>query len=322
MALSTALLLGATAQAKFPAEGLVKTASSGVIQGKAVLMKAYSADLHDSKLARIRSNKFIASMAKKDSGASWEINVLTDGEYIIEAWHAFPWTASATAQYELQCGSAAPFLWKVPTTGGAEFDGGIYHLGSMNLTKGKQTFTFKKKGRDGIYLRYIRLIPASIFPTVQPAAGGKITLMPENCHITHALAKDPGKFTVLSHFNSVSRDIDTKKGGTYTVTMDYAIASPASTLLKIGYSINGKLTEFTFPGTGGRTRFTKHSPGTITLPPGKCTLTMKGITSGAETKSILLTPEASIPGTRTRGIGVPDGERNNPGTIFYVPRRM
>lgn len=70
LALSAALLLGATAQAKFPAEGLVKTASSGVIQGKAVLMKADSADLHDSKLARIRSNKFIASMAKKDSGAS------------------------------------------------------------------------------------------------------------------------------------------------------------------------------------------------------------------------------------------------------------
>lgn len=65
LALSAALLLGATAQAKFPAEGLVKTASSGVIQGKAVLMKADSADLHDSKLARIRSNKFIASMAKR-----------------------------------------------------------------------------------------------------------------------------------------------------------------------------------------------------------------------------------------------------------------
>lgn len=74
--------------------------------------------------------------------------------------------------------------------------------------------------------------------------------MPENCHVTRALAKDLGKFNVLSHFNSVSWDIDAKKGGTYTVTMDYAIAAPTSTL------------------------------------------TMKGITSGAETKSILLTPEA------------------------------
>lgn len=146
LALSASLLLGAAAQAKFPAEGLVKTASAGVIQGKAVLMKAEDADLADSKLARIRSNKFIANMAKKDSGANWEINVPNDGEYIIEAWYAFPWTASATAQYELQCGSGAPFLWKVPTTGGAEFDGGIYHLGSMNLTKGKQTSPLRKKG--------------------------------------------------------------------------------------------------------------------------------------------------------------------------------
>lgn len=60
----------------------------------------------------------------------------------------------------------------------------------MNLVKGKQTFTLKKKGRDGIYIRYIRLIPVSIFPVVQPAASGKITLLPENCLITHALAKD------------------------------------------------------------------------------------------------------------------------------------
>ena len=86
-------------------------------------------------------------------------------------------------------------------------------------------------------------------------------------------------------------DIETKKGGTYTVTTDYAIAAPASTLLKIGYSVNGNLEEFTFPGTGGWTKFAKYSPGGITLPPGKCTLTVKGITSGAETKSNMLVPE-------------------------------
>ena len=61
-------------------------------------------------------------------------------------------------------------------------------------------------------------------------------------------------------------------------------------LFRSGYSINDKLTEFTFPGTGGWSRFVKHSPGVLTLPPGKCTLTVKGITSGAETKSIVLAP--------------------------------
>ncbi|MCC8149709.1 hypothetical protein [Akkermansia sp.] len=284
------LLICGTVQAKFPAEGLIKTASSGIIKGKAVLMKAEDADLVDSKLAKINSNKFIASMAKKDSGGSWEVNIPNDGEYIIETWYTFPWTASASAQYELKCGSSAPFLWKVPTSGGGAADGGIYHIGRMNLTKGKQTFTLKKKGRDGIYLRYIRLIPAAIFPVVQPGASGKITLLPENCLVTRALAKDVGKFIILSHFNSVSWDIYTKEEGTYTVTTDYAIASAASTLFKIGYSVNDQLTEFTFPGTGGWSRFVKYSPGTLTLPPGKCTLTIKGITSGAETKSVVLTP--------------------------------
>lgn len=292
LTLTASLLFCAAAQAKFPADGLVKTSSSSTNKGKAVLMKAEDADLADSKLAKIRPGRFIASMAKKDSGASWEINIPNDGEYIIETWYAFPWTASASAQYELQCGSSAPFLWKVPTSGGGEADGGIYHPGRMNLTKGKQTFTLKKKGKDGIYLRYVRLIPAAIFPVVQPSADGKITLVPENCLITRALAKDVGKFNVLSHFNSVSWDIYTKKGGLYKVTTDYAIAEPPATLLKIGYSINDKLTEFTFPGTGGWSRFTKHSPGTVTLPEGKCTLTVKGITSGAETKAITLTPEA------------------------------
>lgn len=57
------LCLGA--QAKFPAEGLIKTASSGAIQGKAILMKAENAELVDSKLERIHSNKFIAGMAKR-----------------------------------------------------------------------------------------------------------------------------------------------------------------------------------------------------------------------------------------------------------------
>lgn len=82
----------------------------------------------------------------KDSGASWEINVAQDGEYILEAWYTFPWTATASARYELKCGNSAPFLWNVPTSGGGEADGGIYHLGRMNLVKGKQTFTLKKKG--------------------------------------------------------------------------------------------------------------------------------------------------------------------------------
>ena len=288
--LNASLLLCAAVQAKFPADGLIKTAASGAIQGKTVLMKAENAELSKSKLAKIRSVKFIAGMAEKDSGASWEINVAQDGEYILEAWYTFPWTATASARYELKCGDSAPFLWNVPASGGGEADGGIYHLGRMNLVKGKQTFTLKKKGRDGIYIRYIRLIPASIFPVVQPAASGKITLSPENCLITHALAKDAGKFNILSHFSSVSWEIFTKNGGTYTVTTDYAIADPASTLFKLGYSINDKLTEFTFPGTGGWSRFVKHSPGVLTLPPGKCTLTVKGITSGAETKSIVLAP--------------------------------
>lgn len=288
--LPASLLLCMTAQAKFPADGLVKTASSGIVQGKAILMKAEDAELSKSKLAKIQSSKFIAGMAEKDSGASWEVNVANDGEYVIEVWYTFPWTASATAQYELKCGGSAPFMWNVPTSGGGTADGGIYHLGRMNLAKGKQTFTLKKKGRDGIYVRYIRLIPAAIFPVARAAASGKITLLPENCLVTRALAKDMGKFTVLSHFNSVSWDIYTKKGGTYTITTDYAIADAPSTLFKLGYSVNGQLTEFTFPGTGGWSRFVKYSPGTITLPPGKCTLTVKGITSGAETKSVVLTP--------------------------------
>lgn len=126
---------------------------------------------------------------------------------------------------------------------------------------------------------------------VQPTAGGKIILTPENCFISHAQAKDLGKFNVLSHFSSVSWDIETKKGGTYTVTTDYAIAAPASTLLKIGYSVNGNLEEFTFPGTAAGPNLPNTLPGGITLPPGKCTLTVKGITSGAETKSIMLVPE-------------------------------
>lgn len=288
--LSASLFLCTALQAKLPADGLTKTASSGAVKGKAVLMKAEDGDLVDSKLTRIGPGRFIAGMAKKDSGASWEVNVANDGEYVIEAWYTFPWTATASAEYKLKCGDSAPFLWKVPTSGGGAADGGIYHLGRMNLVKGKQTFTLKKKGRDGIYIRYIRLIPVSLFPVVRPAASGKITLVPENCLITRALAKDAGKFNVLSHFNSVSWDIFTKNGGTYTVTTDYAIAEPSSTLLKIGYSINDKLTEFTFPGTGGWSRFVKHTPGVLILPPGKCTLTVKGITSGAETKSIVLAP--------------------------------
>lgn len=288
--LPACLLLGMTAHAKFPADGLIKTASSGMIQGKAILMKAEDAELSKSKLAKIQSSKFIAGMAEKDSGASWEINVANDGEYIIEIWYTFPWTASASARYELKCGNSAPFLWNVPTSGGGAADGGIYHLGRINLAKGKQTFALRKKGRDGIYVRYIRLIPTAIFPVVQPAASGKITLLPENCLITHALAKDVGKFIILSHFSSVSWDIYTKKGGAYTVTTDYAIADAPSTLFKLGYSVNDQLTEFTFPGTGGWSRFVKHSPGIITLPPGKCTLTVKGITSGAETKSVVLAP--------------------------------
>ena len=161
--LNASLLLCAAVQAKFPADGLIKTAASGAIQGKTVLMKAENAELSKSKLAKIRSVKFIAGMAEKDSGASWEINVAQDGEYILEAWYTFPWTATASARYELKCGDNAPFLWNVPTSGGGEADWGIYHLGRMNLVKGKQTFTLKKKGRDGIYIRYIRLIPASIF---------------------------------------------------------------------------------------------------------------------------------------------------------------
>lgn len=120
-------------------------ASSGAIQGKAILMKAENAELADSKLERIHSNKFIAGMAKKDSGASWKINVPNDGEYILEIWYVFPWTASASAQYELQSGSAPSFVWKVPTNGGGINDGSIYHPGSMKLTKGKQTFTIRKK---------------------------------------------------------------------------------------------------------------------------------------------------------------------------------
>lgn len=52
-------------QAKFPVEGLIKTASSGAIQGKAILMKAENAELAGSKLERINSNKFIAGMAKR-----------------------------------------------------------------------------------------------------------------------------------------------------------------------------------------------------------------------------------------------------------------
>ena len=161
--LTSSLFLCLGAQAKFPAEGLIKTASSGAIQGKAILMKAENAELVDSKLERIHSNKFIAGMAKKDSGASWKINVPNDGEYILEIWYVFPWTASASAQYELQSGSAPSFVWKVPTNGGGINDASIYHPGSMKLTKGKQTFTIRKKGRDGIYVRYIRLIPTDIF---------------------------------------------------------------------------------------------------------------------------------------------------------------
>lgn len=48
--LTSSLFLCLGIQAKFPAEGLIKTASSGVIQGKAVLMKAENAELADSKL--------------------------------------------------------------------------------------------------------------------------------------------------------------------------------------------------------------------------------------------------------------------------------
>lgn len=287
--LNASLLLCAAVQAKFPADGLIKTAASGAIQGKTVLMKAENAELSKSKLAKIRSVKFIAAWRKKTPAQAGKQRRPRRGIHL-EAWYTFPWTATASARYELKCGNSAPFLWNVPTSGGGEADGGIYHLGRMNLVKGKQTFTLKKKGRDGIYIRYIRLIPVSIFPVVQPAASGKITLLPENCLITHALAKDAGKFNILSHFSSVSWEIFTKNGGTYTVTTDYAIADPASTLFKLGYSINDKLTEFTFPGTGGWSRFVKHSPGVLTLPPGKCTLTVKGITSGAETKSIVLAP--------------------------------
>lgn len=78
--LNASLLLCAAVQAKFPADGLIKTAASGAIQGKTVLMKAENAELSKSKLAKIRSVKFIAGMAEKDSGASWEINVAQDGE--------------------------------------------------------------------------------------------------------------------------------------------------------------------------------------------------------------------------------------------------
>lgn len=84
--LNASLLLCAAVQAKFPADGLIKTAASGAIQGKTVLMKAENAELSKSKLAKIRSVKFIAGMAEKDSGASWEINVAQDGEYILETW--------------------------------------------------------------------------------------------------------------------------------------------------------------------------------------------------------------------------------------------
>ena len=38
--LNASLLLCAAVQAKFPADGLIKTAASGAIQGKTVLMKA------------------------------------------------------------------------------------------------------------------------------------------------------------------------------------------------------------------------------------------------------------------------------------------
>ena len=106
--LNASLLLCAAVQAKFPADGLIKTAASGAIQGKTVLMKAENAELSKSKLAKIRSVKFIAGMAEKDSGASWEINVAQDGEYILEAWYTFPWTATASARYELKCGDSAP----------------------------------------------------------------------------------------------------------------------------------------------------------------------------------------------------------------------
>ena len=51
--LTSSLFLCLGAQAKFPAEGLIKTASSGAIQGKAILMKAENAELVDSKLERI-----------------------------------------------------------------------------------------------------------------------------------------------------------------------------------------------------------------------------------------------------------------------------
>ena len=58
--LNASLLLCAAVQAKFPADGLIKTAASGAIQGKTVLMKAENAELSKSKLAKIRSVKFIA----------------------------------------------------------------------------------------------------------------------------------------------------------------------------------------------------------------------------------------------------------------------
>lgn len=63
--LNASLLLCAAVQAKFPADGLIKTAASGAIQGKTVLMKAENAELSKSKLAKIRSVKFIAGMAEK-----------------------------------------------------------------------------------------------------------------------------------------------------------------------------------------------------------------------------------------------------------------
>ena len=43
--LNASLLLCAAVQAKFPADGLIKTAASGAIQGKTVLMKAENAEL-------------------------------------------------------------------------------------------------------------------------------------------------------------------------------------------------------------------------------------------------------------------------------------
>lgn len=205
----------------------------------------------------------------KNMEASWELDVLETGKYVVELVFSCD-TGSVGALFEFGSGGSI-FTWKSQPTAGWNFFQ-KRHICTLDLKKGRQTFSLKGKSSRGLAVRSLRLLPDPGTVVALPAAGSVCELDGNSANLGGAYQDKDGLICGIRDGETFSWNLSSPEERKYNLVLVYA--SPESGVTcELEISPATGLLQAVLPATRGWRDIKEYDAGLVTIPKGNSKLT-------------------------------------------------